>query len=78
MAKTLKERVDAAIEAGEYLHKVANVYGLPEGAYFEVNAEPGEQPLPLAIWLEDDIIGAGDSYDEALDDAHDTVEGWES
>lgn len=47
----------------------------PDGRTF-LDVDP-EAPMLYAVWCDDDILGAGDTAEEAIDDARDTVAGWE-
>jgi hypothetical protein len=46
------------------------------GAYLQ--EEPLGAPMPFAVWLDDEIIGAGECPSEAVADARRTVRLWES
>lgn len=48
----------------------------PDGKTF-LDLDP-EAPMLYAVWCDDDILGAGDSAEEAIEDARDTVAGWEA
>lgn len=36
-----------------------------------------DAPMPFAVWLDDDILGAGDTSEEAIADARATVSAWD-
>lgn len=52
------------------------------GLNLDLEYDP-DAPMPFAVWSEDetgeqDIIGAGASPSEAIEDARNTVRGWEA
>lgn len=50
-----------------------SVLELPEGAVLERDEEA---PLPFAVWLDGDIIGAGHDPDTAIQEARASVREW--
>jgi hypothetical protein len=47
----------------------------PAGSYL---LEDADAPLRFSVWCDDDIIGAGETASEAIEEARATVRGWES
>lgn len=48
---------------------------LPEGCFIEVHADeiPGGQPVPVAIWVNEEVLGGGWTFSEALQEARATL-----
>jgi hypothetical protein len=46
------------------------------GAYLQ--EEPSGAPMPFAVWLDDEIIGAGECPSEAIEEARRTTRSWEA
>lgn len=55
--------------------ELRSLVNLPSGSELR---EDREAPQPFAVWLDDDIIGAGATAREAIEDAHATVREWEA